>query len=170
MPVQLYQKLQAAFPHAELVDATRPLDEARFVKSEEELAFLQRGIQLVEQAIEVMAREARPGRAVVRSLRAGAGEHGRAGRRGADDDHVERRPPGWPLTGPMPTQRPLATGDVISAEIEGRWGGYVAQVTQQAVLGRLLSEYAEMFAIQQAALKACWDQLRPDVMLATSPH
>jgi Xaa-Pro aminopeptidase len=65
----------------------------------------------------------------------------------------------------MPTQRKLAPGDLISAEIEGRWAGYVAQVTQQAFLGPVPAEYAEMFRVQQEALHACWDRLRPGVTL-----
>ncbi len=165
VPVRLYENLRAAFPRAELVDATRLLDEARFVKSDEEIAFLQRGIQLVEQAIAVMVREARPGVpscVVYARVLASMVEQG-----GEVPTMIMWNvgPPGWPLLGPMPTQRPLATGDVISAEIEGRWAGYVSQVTQQAVLGRMPPEYAEMFAIQQAALQACWERLRPGVTL-----
>jgi Xaa-Pro dipeptidase len=161
----MYEKLRAAFPRAELVDATHLLDEARFVKSEEEIACLAQGIALVERAIEVMVREARlgvPSCVVYARVLASMIEQG-----GEVPTMIMWNvgPPGWPLLGPMPTRRKLAPGDLISAEIEGRWAGYVAQVTQQAFVGRVPAEHAEMFAIQQAALRACWDRLRPGVTL-----
>ena len=56
-----YVKIREAFPRADLVDATFLLEEAKFVKSDEEVAFLARAVELVEGAIEVMARAARPG-------------------------------------------------------------------------------------------------------------
>jgi Xaa-Pro dipeptidase len=61
VPHGISLKLRHAFPHAELVNATFLMDEAKFVKSEEELAFLGRAVELVEGAIETMLQEARPG-------------------------------------------------------------------------------------------------------------
>jgi Xaa-Pro dipeptidase len=161
----MYEKLRQAFPRAELVDATHLLDEARFVKSDEEIACLARGIELVENAIEVLAREARPG---VPSCVVYARVLASLIEQGSEVPTMimwNVGPPGWPLLGPMPTQRKLAPGDLISAEIEARWAGYVAQVTQQAFVGPVPPEYIEMFHIQQSALHACWDHLRPGTTL-----
>ncbi|MBV9121552.1 MAG: M24 family metallopeptidase [Chloroflexi bacterium] len=70
-------------------------------------------------------------------------------------------PPGWAQRGPMPTQRPMQTGDAISAEVEGRWAGYVGQVTTTAHLGPLPQEFRDMEALQQEALRRCMDAFRP---------
>jgi Xaa-Pro aminopeptidase len=61
IPHRLYRELHHAFPSASLINATFLLDEARYVKSGEEIAFLQRSIELVEGAIETLVREAQPG-------------------------------------------------------------------------------------------------------------
>jgi len=160
-----YEKLRRAFPHAELVDATPLLDEARYVKSEEEIACLQRSVELVERAIDVLVREARPG---VPSCVVYARVLASMVEQGSEVPTMimwNVGPPGWPLLGPMPTQRKLAPGDLISAEIEARWAGYVGQVTQQAFLGPVPPEYAAMFRLQQEALHACWERLRPGTTL-----
>ena len=57
----LVTALQHALPHAEIVNATFVLDEARYVKSEEEIAFIQQATRLAERALEVLRSEARPG-------------------------------------------------------------------------------------------------------------
>src|SRR5438874_2075180 len=147
MPYTMYEKLRTAFPAAELVDATHVLEEARFVKSDEEIAFLQRGVELAEDAIAVMAREARPG---VPQCVVYARMIARMVEQGGELPTMlmwNVGPPSWPLMGPMPTQRKLAPGDVITAEVEARWAGYVAQVTQMAFLGDVPAEYAEMFRV-----------------------
>ena len=75
---------------------------------------------------------------------------------------------GWPQPPSnyyMPTQRPLQSGDMISMEIEARWGGYIAQNTQPAFLGPVPDEYLRMFDRQQNALHACYDMLHSGVTL-----
>src|SRR5215831_7446326 len=54
IPHGLYMKLRQAFPQAELMNATFLLDEARFVKSSEEIDLLECSIELVEEAIECL--------------------------------------------------------------------------------------------------------------------
>jgi len=159
----MYEKIAAACPEAEIVDATLLLEEARFVKSEEEIAFLRKAIELAEGAIEVMAGEARPGVpqcVVYARMLASMVERG-----GEVPTMIMWNvgPPGWPQMGPMPTQRKLELGDVVNAEVEGRWGGYVGQVTQQAIVGKLSEQHREMQALQLEALSGCWQRLKPGI-------
>ena len=56
-----YNKIHDAFPDAELVNANLTMEHARFVRSEEEIAFIGQAVGLVENALELMRREARPG-------------------------------------------------------------------------------------------------------------
>jgi len=53
--------IQAAFPRAQVVNATFLLDEARYIKSDEELTCIERATQLAERALDVLSAEARPG-------------------------------------------------------------------------------------------------------------
>ncbi len=160
---RMYEKIAAALPNAEIVDATLLLDEARSVKSREELAFLERSVELCEAAIEVLAREARPG--VPQCLVYGRMLASMVERGGEVPTMIMWNvgPPGWPQMGPMPTQRKLDVGDVINAEVEGRWAGYVGQVTQMAHVGPVTDQFRQMEEIQLEALRRVWEALKPGV-------
>lgn len=57
-------------------------------------------------------------------------------------------------------------GDIIHTELEARYPGYAAQNTQTLFLGRAPAEYQEMFALQQEAVRLCYDMLRPGEILS----
>lgn len=157
----IVERLRAMLPDVELVNANALMEEARFVKSDEEIEFLRAGVALVEQAIDVLAAEARPGvpenvvyARLVASIVEGGGELPNMILWSAGS-------PQPPSSAYLPTRRPLQQGDVIITELEARWGGYVAQNTQPFWLGRAPAEYHEMFALQQEAVRLCYDMLRP---------
>jgi Xaa-Pro dipeptidase len=75
---------------------------------------------------------------------------------------------GWPQSPSnyyMPTRKPLKAGDMISMEMEGRWGGYIGQITQIAFIGAIPVEYQRMFELQQRALNRCYELLKPGAIL-----
>lgn len=166
VPYGIYRKLRTAFPHAELVNATFLMDEARFVKSGEEIAFLERSTALVEAAIETLVQEARPGVAehvvyahMIASMLVRGGELPSMLLWAAGSPQ--------PLTNAfLPTQRTLQLGDIITCEIEARWGGYAAQVTVTGVIGNVPTDYAEMFRIQQEIIDRAYERFRPGVTIA----
>ena len=157
----IYHRLRELMPHADIVNANLLLERARFVKSEEEIAFIAKADELVEEAVEVLVREARPGvpeNVVYARMIASVVEAG------------GEQPPkilwsaGWPQPPSaqyMPSRRPLCVGDMISIECEARWGGYIGQNTQPFFLGRVPDEYQKMFALQQEATARCYDTVRP---------
>ncbi len=57
----MFEQLRAALPDAELVNANPIMEQARFVKSAEEIAFMERAIAIAEHALGVLREEARPG-------------------------------------------------------------------------------------------------------------
>lgn len=161
VPYGAFTRLREAFPEAELLDATALLDEARVVKSAEEITFLERGLELVERAIETLIDAARPGVSeaeVYIEMLASTVKHG-----GELPTMLL-----WSAGNPqpsrnsmMPSQRRLAKGDIIGCEIDGNYGGYRAQVTCNAILGKAPAHYADMFRLQQEALQRCYERLRP---------
>ncbi len=157
----MYEQLRAALPDAELVNANPVMEEARFVKSDEEIAFMERGITLTEHALAVLREEARPGVpecVVYARLLASMVE------RGGELPSMILWSAAWPQSPSnyyMPTARPLAAGDMISMEMEARVAGYNAQVTQPAFLGNVPDEYQRMFELQQRALARCYELLHP---------
>lgn len=166
IPHGIYMKLRHAFPTAELINATFLLDEARFVKSREEIAFLQRSIELVEEAIETLVREAQPGvpesvvyARMIASMLVQGGELPTMVLWAAGSPQ--------PLTNAfLPTQRKLQSGDIITSEIDARWGGYAGQVTVTGVMGKVPPDYAEMFRLQQEIIDRTYERFRPGVTIA----
>lgn len=157
----IVNSLREAFPKAELVNANLVMDRVRFVKSEEELAFMRAADALVEQALEVMRREARPGvpenvvyARMLASMVEGGGELPTMILWSAGS-------PQPPSNQNMPSRRALRAGDMICTETEARWGGYIAQYSQPMFVGKAPDEYRRMFSLQQEALAACYENLRP---------
>jgi Xaa-Pro dipeptidase len=153
--------LERELPRAELVNATPVLEEARFVKSDEEVACLERATLLAEGALEVLECEAKPG---VPERQVYARMLGHLIEQGSDLPTMILWSAGWPQPSSnhyQPTGRPLQAGDVIHTELEARWAGYVGQRTQPAFIGAAPAEYRAMFRLQQEALARCYDLLRP---------
>lgn len=157
--------VREAFPEADLVNAQPLLEEARYRKSDEEVAFLGHAVELVERAIEVLAKEARPGVSeasvygrMVASMVEGGGELPTLILWSAGNPQPARNAFG-------PTTRRLQRDDVISAEIEARYAGYCGQVTIQAVVGSVPDQLHQMFQLQQRAVDACYQKLRPGATL-----
>jgi Xaa-Pro dipeptidase len=158
-------RLRELLPDVELVNANPLMEEARFVKSPEEIGFLRAGVMLVERAIDVIVAEARPGvpenivyAQMISSIVEGGGEL----------PSMILWSAGWPQPPSnfyLPTRRPLRKGDIILTELEARYGGYAAQNTQALCIGRAPAEYHEMFALQQEAVRICYDMLRPGATL-----
>lgn len=157
----IYERLRKELPGARIVNATLLMERARYVKSDEELAFMRQADALVERAIDVLQREARPGvpenvvyARMLASIVEGGGEL----------PTMILWSAGWPQPPSnqyMPTARPFYPGDMICTEAEARWAGYIAQNTQPLFVGKAPPEYHAMFALQQEAVAACYEKLRP---------
>ena len=165
LPQPLHGKLVAEFPGAALVDCTKLLDQARYVKSSEEIEFLRRSTALAEAAISAMHRVARAGvteAAVYAAMLAAMIERG--GEVPAMIMWSAGSGEALASAGP-PLQRGLAPGDLLRVEVEGRYAGYCGQVTQMAVLGRLPAPYRDLWRLQQEAIQACNEAMRPGITL-----
>jgi Xaa-Pro aminopeptidase len=128
--------IKRELPNAKIVTGTDIVGEARYIKSEEEIEFLRKATQVAETTLDAVKKHARPG---VRE------RHVFAQMLFANADAGGSFQPmfGW-ISGPLgntyhrveqPSFRDLQSGDVLSIEIEGRWGGYVAQIDQTFSVG-----------------------------------
>ncbi|MBV9325765.1 MAG: aminopeptidase P family protein [Chloroflexi bacterium] len=158
----LITAIQQAFPHAEIVNATFLLDEARYVKSDEELVFIQKATELAERALEVLRAEAQPGvteRALIGRML------GRMVEDGGDLPTMILWSAGWPQPPTnhyQPTGRPLRAGDMFATELEARWAGYVGQRTQMGFIQAAIPPlYQQLADVQKLALERCYELLRP---------
>jgi Xaa-Pro aminopeptidase len=157
----LITSIQHAFPRAEIVNATFLLDEARYVKSDQELHCIEQATRLAELALDVLRTEARPGlteRALIARMLASMIEAG------GDLPTMILWSAGWPQPPSnhyQPTGRELRAGDMFATELEARWAGYVGQRTQMGFLGPIPPLYQDLARVQTIALERCYELLRP---------
>jgi Xaa-Pro aminopeptidase len=81
---------------------------------------------------------------------------------------------GW-ASGPMgrayhrleqPSFRTLRSGDVLALEIEGRWGGYIAQIDQVSAIGEPRPDWGDAAKLTWEAFDRVFEKLRPGVTMA----
>ena len=159
---QSVQILKDSFPKARFVSATPILGEARWRKSAEEIDFLRKGARVAEATLDAVRRHARPGV----SERHVFGQMMFAN---ADAGGSFTPMFGW-ATGPLgrayhrleqPSFRKFRKGDVFNMEIEGRWGGHIAQIDQTAYLGKPPKDLREAMAMSIEAFDRTIEAMKP---------
>jgi Xaa-Pro dipeptidase len=163
---QSVEILKRAFPKARFVSATPVLGEARWQKSDEEIEFLRKGTEVAEKTLNAVRKHTHEG---VRE------RHVFAQMMFANADADGSFPPmlGW-ASGPLgrayhrleqPSFRKFERGDVLNLEIEGRWGGYVAQIDQTAIIGPASNELLDAMKLSIEAFDRVLGNLAPGVTM-----
>jgi Xaa-Pro aminopeptidase len=150
--------LDEAFPGVEWVDFSDQLHATRMVKSEEEIAFLARSVELVERAIDRIREVARPGATDHVVWAAMIGEICRGG----------SELPAHALWGsgvrPIPLSRAthgtLHRGHLIVNEIDAAYGGYHALAVQPFAIQDCDPVYRDLHAMHAELWQRCFDELR----------
>jgi Xaa-Pro aminopeptidase len=161
---QSVEIIKRELPNARIVSGTDLLGEARFVKSDEEIDFLRKGTAIAEATVEAVRETARAG---VRE------RHVFARMLFANADVGGSFQPmfGW-ISGPLgntyhrveqPSFRTLEPSDVLSIEIEGRWGGYVAQIDQTFAIGPAPADFHEGMKLTLESFNRVFAALKPGV-------
>jgi Xaa-Pro aminopeptidase len=152
------------FPNAKIVSATPILGEARWRKSAEEIEFLRKGTAVAERMLETVNQHARPGvreRHIFAHLMFAS----------ADADGSYAPMIGW-SSGPdgrayhrveQPSFRTFKNGDVLLLEIEGRWGGYIAQIDQTWGIGSATQDLQDAIKLAFEAYDRVMAKLKPGV-------
>jgi Xaa-Pro aminopeptidase len=152
------------FPDARVMSATDILGEARFVKSEEEIEFLRKGTEVAEKTLQAVIDHARAG--VPEREVFGWMMYTNAAAGGSFTPMF-----GW-VSGPVgntyhrleqPTFRKFQGGDVFIAEIEGRWGGYAAQIDQTFSIGAASQDLKDGIRLAWESYNRVFDALKPGV-------
>lgn len=162
-----YRALEERLPDATLVNATFLMDEARFVKSDEEIAMLRASVALVEGAFDILEREAHAGvpECVVYGRMAGW-----LLEQGAEPSALLLWAAGNPLppaVGTMASRRPLGQDDLIMIELDAKWGGYLGHGAITTWVGEPDDVAHEMARLQLQATNRCLAAMRPGVALGT---
>jgi Xaa-Pro aminopeptidase len=160
------EALRKAFPEAQIVNATQLVQQARAIKSDEEIDFLQRSMDIIEEMIQAMKETARPGvtekelyAQMLHTMLSHNGELPTLFFLGTGPDATQSTF--------VPTNRVIQAGDRVVNEIEAKYGGYAAQAVCPMVLGRPKDNLEEMVDLSAACFYAILEQMRPGVMFGT---
>jgi Xaa-Pro aminopeptidase len=158
--------LKQAFPKARFVSATPVLGEARWQKSRDEIAFLRKATEiaeLTEGALKTHARAGVPERHVFAHMMfanayAGGSFAPMLGWVSGPQGHAYNRIE-------QPSFRTLRHGDVLAVEIEGRWGGYIAQIDMTAAIGAAQPELVDATKLVCESFDRVVARMKPGVTM-----
>ncbi len=160
--IGIFDKVRQAFPKASFENATELLQEARSIKGEEEVLFIEQAAEILDRVVETLLEKIRPGvmeNEVVAHLWytiiANRGDYPCMTHWGAGS--------GVPWANRIAPQRGLQPGDMINTELEAKYGGYIAQTVQAACLGKIPPELANSFAASVRVFDALVEFMRPGV-------
>lgn len=157
-----YNQLKEAFPNTPMVDVTHILEEARYEKSDEEIAALQKSIDIIEKGVDAKVAAAKPG---VLDWEVWAAVQGALYMNGSEMPvHCN-----W-LSGPnakhtytRPTFRRLERGDLIVNEIEASWIGYRAQQDQPVFVQEVHPVHKELIKVHHEIYHRLLEILKPGI-------
>lgn len=157
-----FRAIADALPHARFVNASELLQEARAQKSDEEVAALQRSVELVEHGIDAMAATAQPGvpdyyvwAETMHAL------FGRGSELSVHFNWIAAQIPGRTLT--RPTARLLVKGDVIVTEIESSVIGYRAQQVRPVAVHEADPAFVELSRFHGELYPQLLDAFEPGI-------
>jgi Xaa-Pro aminopeptidase len=157
-----YEEVIQALPNASFEDATDVVGFARYVKSAEEIACLQRATAIAEAGLEEMVKMARPG---VDEAELYAEVTHRLLELGSEHYHWAMNIGTFEEEGPRATEPPigrrLQADGFITNEISTIWGGIVAQEVQPIMLGPLPDRFQAQVDLEMEVFEAGLALMKP---------
>jgi len=147
-----------------LDDATALLDKLLMHKSVGEIAAVRRAAQIADEAYVEFLRVVRPGR---RQFEIVADIEAHLRRRGCPDNFMIIGSGGKDVLGMTPpSERRIATGDLVTTELTPAVDGYFAQICRTLVVGKATEAQRRAFGVFVEALEAGIAAVRPGVRAA----
>jgi Xaa-Pro aminopeptidase len=158
----MLEKVKNAFPKATFENATELLQDARSIKGQEEVAFIERAAEILDRVVETIVAKARVGvmenevvAAIWQTIIASGGDYPSMTHWGAGK--------GVPWASRIAPHRKLQAGDMINTELEAKYGGYIAQTVQAACLGKIPPELRRAFDASVAIFDDLVGIMKPGV-------
>lgn len=156
----VFEKIRKVFPHASFQNATELMQDARSVKSAEEVSWLERAAEILDRVVEAILEKARPGvpenqmvATIWYTIISNGGDYPSMTHWGAGK--------GVPWACRIAPHRSLLPGDMINTEIEAKYGGYIAQTVQAACLGERPKELVSAFEVSCQIFDELLKLIRP---------
>ncbi len=158
----MLDKVRAAFPKAQFENASEILQEARSVKSPEEVAWMERAAEILDKVVAAILAKVKPGvmendmvATIWQTIIANGGDYPSMTHWGAGVD--------VPWACRIAPHRPLQAGDMINTELEAKYGGYIAQTVQAACLGKIPADLQRAFEVSVKVFDEMIKFMKPGV-------
>lgn len=164
MPYEHYIAMRDLLPDATFEDAGNALQEARLIKSAEEIAWFERGAHFTDLTIESLAENIRIGMPEyeLSALIQGAFLHKGGRLRMHFVAATPMEAPEFIFPWQHPSHRPLGRGDIVMTEISAGYGGCSGQIQRPfAVGGAPTTEYQTLYDVAAECYHRVFDALRP---------
>jgi Xaa-Pro dipeptidase len=164
MPAQDYIRLKERLPKATFVPCKDLYFDTRMIKTDEEVAILDRVGELTDRVAGDVLREIRPGmteKAVAQLISSRMMDGGCDGLKIQVGSGVRSG-----ITNCSPTDKTVEKGDVVRIEILGDMSQYRSNVTRTAVVGTPTDEQKKIWEVMIGAREACKALLKPGLAVA----
>ncbi len=148
LPVATYQKLVAALPELQIIDATPLLQQLRVIKTDEEIRRIKIACEITEQAIDEASASFAPDMTLneIAALVATG-----IVRRGAQILYVQAG--AGPTAGlGLPTEQRIRKGEVLRLDVAAIYQGYNSDLGRSFAIGTPDPKYAELYEIAVKAV------------------
>lgn len=160
VPAGALEAFRTELPAARLVDATALLEQQRSIKSDEEIAMIERAASIAERGIGMLAYRVRVGMPQTEALGILEGAMVEAGCELGNQILWEcSRKPG--RTWRHPYHVPIERGDVIQSEVEARVAGYNAREVHPISMGKPQGQIQELFDLSTSLFTEAMALLKP---------
>lgn len=162
MPTNVFLDLQQRLPKAHFLFVTEILLEMRFIKSPEELAFVEKAGEIADYAYDAILKTATPGRKEYEVF--GAVEEALTSHGAASPSFILLCSGPSPSFPPGPSShRTLAKGDTILEEISPCYGGHWIQWGRPVAIGEPDKELDRLFEITMEVYRIVLKGIKPGV-------
>jgi len=163
VPWGTFEKIREALSKVQFENATHLMQEVRSVKSVEEVAFIEKAADIISKALDVLIAHAKVGVRENELMGEMLREIVRQGGEPITMLLFGTGGPEVPWAQRVFTTRQLKAGDLINTEVEGKYGGYIAQALQPISLGPRPRELEKIFDATKIIFDRMLEFLKPGI-------
>ena len=163
VPWGTFEKIRRSLPNVKFANATDVMQEVRSVKSAEEVAFIEKAAEIIGHANDVLIHHAKVGVGENELVAEMLCEVVRRGGEPITMMLFGTGGPEVPWAQRVFTTRKLKPGDLINTEVEGKYGGYIAQALQPISLGPKPKDLEKIFDATKVIFERMLKFLKPGI-------
>jgi Xaa-Pro aminopeptidase len=149
LPTSIYLTLKKTFPKADILDATKIIENLRMIKSESEIRCLEKAAEITSEGATAASEAIAVGKTELDLATVADIAMKKAG---ADPSELSFSPIigsglRTVLNVPSPTEKKIEDGDLILMDLGGKYNGYCGDITRAKICGKPTREQRNLFEV-----------------------